>query len=146
MKSLDKNKTNKAEWEKYKVKGDWRVNGFVFDHYVIPECELPHLLSSERQRLEDEYEKVFSEVSKVYCEITDGRLSKPGYKAEDVLTVYEDCVNDLVWKAEAEARQETLTDIKKYIEENDGGDGLSQTDEWLGYIDKKLSAIRKDGK
>ena len=56
MKSLDKNKTNKAEWEKYKVKGDWRVNGFVFDHYVIPECELPHLLSSERQRLIEKIE------------------------------------------------------------------------------------------
>jgi len=43
-------------WEKYKVKGDWRVNGFVFDHYVIPECELPHLLSSERQRLIEKIE------------------------------------------------------------------------------------------
>ncbi len=42
-----------------------------------------------------EVEDIFHEVSKVYCEITGGRMSYPHYSARDVIAQYEEHLMDL---------------------------------------------------
>lgn len=33
--------------------------------------------------------------------------------------------------------EEEIEEIKQYIKDNDGGDGFSQTDQWIDYLESK---------
>ena len=65
---------------------DWKEiiykNGKIDEEQVMKELE--------------DYGSVLKEVPKVYCEITGGLMSKPNYKAKDVLDIF----NELFWDKE----------------------------------------------
>jgi len=43
-----------------------------------------------------DYHNFMSEAAKVYDAVTHGRISKPNTKAEAVIGVYEDCLNESI--------------------------------------------------
>jgi len=78
------------------------------------------------------YSFILNEVPKVYCEITNGSLSYPNYKAESVIDVYQDILTkDYLYKKyiQEEAKdilndnnmsdKEKLAEIKNYLEIED---------------------------
>jgi len=39
---------------------------------------------------------ILDNVSKVYCEITNGKLSYPNYESSVIIAEYEDCLNKII--------------------------------------------------
>ena len=68
-----------------------------------------------------DYYHVLREVPKVYCAITDNRMSKPNYAAADVISEYEECnYNKRCTRFDIEqmvARNETLEGLRAELTE-----------------------------
>jgi hypothetical protein len=69
---------------------------------ICPNGELD--LEQVKKELFD-YHNIMMEVSKVDDEITGGRISKPNTRADAVIAVYEDRVNELIEEALKDAKQ-----------------------------------------
>jgi hypothetical protein len=74
------------------------------------------LTKAKEQKIED-YELALAEVSKVYCELTDNKLSKPNYKAEVILD-------------EIRIQQE------KDIEEAENQARIDENERWIATADR----------
>lgn len=58
-------------------------------------CEKDGALNLEQVKKElSDYSMILEEVPKVYCAVTGDTLSKPNYKAETVIRVFEDTQNE----------------------------------------------------
>jgi len=79
----------------------------VFRQYwqdiVMPNDEWD--LEQVKKELHD-YQQVMQEVSKVYTYITMNKISYPNTKADSVIGVYEDVLQDLIAEAVEEAKEE----------------------------------------
>lgn len=65
-----------------------------------------------------DFEKIYSEVSKVYCHITNGRISKPNTLSEQVIAVSDDLITEQIDKELEELKKqhrEELEGLKKFI-------------------------------
>lgn len=66
-----------------------------------------------------DYYSMLGEIPKIFCEITNGRISKPNTLAHAVIPVYEDCVNDIMTDAlkyHGQLLLDMLTGEDKHIE------------------------------
>ena len=69
-----------------------------------------------------DYHFVMCEVVKVYDHITNSTLTKPNYKADSVISVYENCVQDAIKQAISEQHEEDIVNLKAAVDSMQSAD------------------------
>lgn len=62
-----------------------------------------------------DYTVFMDTASKVYCNITHGRISKINTNADAIISVYEDCVNELIDDHVNDIKNDLCEDCQKHL-------------------------------